>query len=126
MIDHIIISVSDLEASKAFYLKALASLGYKNSPEFTSGSTKTKGVGFGEEDFEFFIVQGPAHKPGLHPAFRVSTREKVEAFYNAAITAGSRDNDAPALSPEHHPDYFSAYVFDPDGHNIEAVCHEPA
>ena len=125
MIDHLIITVSDLEASKAFYGKALAAIGYKTSPEYISGSTGTKGVGFGGEDFEFFIVQGPVIKPPLHLAFRVSSRAKVKAFYEAAIAAGGRDNGAPALSPEHHADYFSAYVFDPDGHNIEAVCHEP-
>ena len=124
MIDHIIISVSNLETSKAFYDKALAAIGYKTSPEYTSGSTKTKGVGFGGEDLEFFIVQGPVIKPPFHIAFRVSSRAEVMAFYKAAIAAGGRDNGAPALSPEHHADYFSAYVFDPDGHNIEAVCHE--
>jgi catechol 2,3-dioxygenase-like lactoylglutathione lyase family enzyme len=125
MIDHLIISVSDLKASKAFYGKALAPLGYKTSSEYTSGSTKTKGVGFGAEDLEFFIVQGRAIKPAIHVAFRVPTRAKVKAFYKAAMAAGGRDNGAPSLSPEHHADYFSAYVFDPDGHNIEAVCHDP-
>src|SRR6267142_4626212 len=114
MIDHIIISVSDLETSKAFYRKALAAIGYKTPPAYVSGSTKTRGVGFGGEDLEFFIVQGPAIKPALHIAFRVSNRAKVEAFYKAALAAGGRDNGAPGLSPEHHTDYFSAYVFDPD------------
>ena len=80
MIDHIIISVSNLETSKAFYRKALASIGYKTSPEYISGSTKTKGVGFGGEDLEFFIVQGPVIKPPFHMAFRVSSRAQVKAF----------------------------------------------
>ena len=126
MIDHIILSVSDLKASTAFYRDALAPLGYKVSPEYTSATTKTKGVGFGSGDMDFFIVQGPPVKPAVHVAFRVSDRTAVKAFYEAAMAAGGRDNGAPALSPEHHPDYFSAYVFDPDGHNIEAVCHDPA
>jgi catechol 2,3-dioxygenase-like lactoylglutathione lyase family enzyme len=125
MIDHLIITASDLKVSKAFYGKALAAIGYKSSPEYVSGSTGTKGVGFGGKDFEFFIVQGPMITPPFHLAFRVSSRAQVKAFYEAAIAAGGRDNGAPASSPEHHADYFSAYVFDPDGHNIEAVCHEP-
>jgi catechol 2,3-dioxygenase-like lactoylglutathione lyase family enzyme len=125
MIDHLILSVSDLEVSKVFYRNALAAIGYKTSPEYISGSTKTKGIGFGGEDLEFFIVQGPVNKPPVHVAFRVPNRRDVEAFYKAAIAAGGLDNGAPGLSPEHHPDYFSAYVFDPDGHNIEAVCHDP-
>jgi catechol 2,3-dioxygenase-like lactoylglutathione lyase family enzyme len=124
MIDHLIVSVSDLKASKTFYGKALAPLGYKTSAEYTSGSTKTKGVGFGVEDLEFFIVQGSMIKPPVHLAFRAKTRAEVKAFYEAAIAADGRDNGAPELTPEHHADYFSAYVFDPDGHNIEAVCHE--
>lgn len=125
MIDHVIISVSNLGLSKAFYLQALGPLGFKSSPEFTWGSNESPGVGFGVEDMEFFLVEGPVIKPPIHIAFRASTRAEVEAFYRAAIAAGGRDNGAPELSPEHHADYFSAYVFDPDGHNIEAVAHDP-
>ena len=125
MIDHLIINVTDLKASKAFYEKALAPLGCKASPEFPWGSGNAKGVGFGAEDMEFFIVEGPAIKPPVHVAFRAATRAEVKAFHAAALAAGGRDNGAPELNPEHHADYFSAYAFDPDGHNIEAVCHEP-
>src|SRR3979409_2300573 len=99
MIDHVIITVSDLESSKAFYGKALAAIGYKASPEYLSGSTGTKGVGFGGEDLEFFIVQGPVIKPPFHVAFRVASRAQVTAFYEAAIAAGGRDNGEPNLSP---------------------------
>jgi catechol 2,3-dioxygenase-like lactoylglutathione lyase family enzyme len=125
MIDHLLITVTDLKASKAFYEKALAPLGFKVSPEFPWDSGKAKGVGFGLEDLEFFVVEGAAIKPRVHVAFRTATRAEVKAFHAAALAAGGRDNGAPELSPEHHADYFSAYVFDPDGHNIEVVCHEP-
>lgn len=89
------------------------------------GHEQGAGVGFGVEDMEFFAIEGPAVKPAVHLAFRVATRAEVQAFHQAAMGAGGRDNGAPELSPEHHAGYFSAYVFDPDGHNIEAVCHEP-
>lgn len=127
MIDHIIITVSNLPKSKEFYEKALAPLGYSASPEFTSASTNTKGVGFGvkEEGHDFHIVQGPAIVNPTHIAFRVNSRKQVESFYQAAIAAGGKDNGEPGLTPKHGPDYYSAYVFDPDGHNIEAVCWEP-
>lgn len=125
MIDHLIVTVSDLEQSKAFYTRALAALGMTATPEFPWGAARARGIGFGAEDKEFFVVEGTAIKPPIHVAFRAATRAEVEAFYRNALAAGGRDNGAPALSPEHHADYYSAYVFDPDGHNIEAVCHEP-
>jgi len=125
MIDHIIFTVSDLSRSKAFYEQALAPLGMKATPEFPWGPAQVRGVGFGGEDKEFFIVEGSPIKPPFHVAFRAATRAEVKVFYAAAIAAGGRDNGAPELSPDHHADYFSAYVFDPDGHNVEAVCHEP-
>ena len=125
MIDHLIITVSEFEKSRDFYQKALKPLGFKATPEFVWGTNKARGVGFGMEDMEFFVVGGPAVKPAVHLAFRVATRAEVTAFYQAALAAGGRDNGAPDLNAEHHADYFSAYVFDPDGHNIEVVCHEP-
>ena len=125
MIDHVIVTVSDFDRSKTFYERALAALGMKATPEFAWGPTKARGVGFGAEDIEFFVVEGSPTKPPIHFAFRSATRAAVRAFHGAALSAGGRDNGAPELSPEHHADYFSAYVFDPDGHNIEAVCHEP-
>jgi catechol 2,3-dioxygenase-like lactoylglutathione lyase family enzyme len=93
--------------------------------EFPRGPRQAPGVGFGGEDKEFFVVQGSPIKPPLHVAFRAATRADVQAFHREALAGGGRDNGAPELSPEHHADYFAAYVFDPDGHNIEAVCHEP-
>lgn len=124
MIDHLILTVGDFERSKAFYERALARLGMTATAEFPWGPTQARGVGFGGEDKEFFVVEGLPIRPAIHVAFRATTRAEVIAFHREAVAAGGRDNGAPELSPEHHADYFSAYVFDPDGHNIEAVCHE--
>lgn len=122
MIDHLIITVSNLSASLEFYQKALAPLGYSPIPEHTS-STGLKGVGFGAEGgLDFFIQEGGTQVTQCHIAFRASTRAQVEEFYAAGLAAGGRDNGPPELSPEHGPDYYSAYLFDPDGRNIEAVA----
>ena len=125
MIDHLIVTVSDFGRSKTFYERALAPLGITVTAEFPWGPARARGVGFGGEDKEFFIVEGSPIKPPIHVAFRAATRAEVQAFHREALAAGGRDNGAPEISPEHHADYFAAYVFDPDGHNIEAVCHEP-
>jgi catechol 2,3-dioxygenase-like lactoylglutathione lyase family enzyme len=125
MIDHVIVTVSSFDRSKVFYEQALAPLGMTASPEFRWGPTQARGVGFGADDKEFFVVEGSTIQPPIHVAFRAPARAAVTAFHRGALAAGGRDNGAPELSPEHHADYFSAYVFDPDGHNIEAVCHEP-
>ena len=125
MIDHLIVTVRDFDRSKAFYERALATLGMTPTEEFPWGATQARGVGFGGEDKEFFVVEGSAIAPPIHIAFRAATRAEVKAFHSEGLAAGGRDNGAPELSPEHHADYFSAYVFDPDGHNIEAVCHQP-
>jgi catechol 2,3-dioxygenase-like lactoylglutathione lyase family enzyme len=84
-------------------------------------------AGFGEPPKpDFWISSGTANKPPVHIAFRVPTREQVDAFYRAALAAGGTDNGAPGLRLHYHPNYYGAFVRDPDGHNIEAVCHEPA
>jgi catechol 2,3-dioxygenase-like lactoylglutathione lyase family enzyme len=81
-------------------------------------------AGFGEPPKpDFWIGQGAPNKPPIHIAFQVSRRALVDAFYHAALAAGGRDNGAPGLRPQYHPDYYGAFVLDPDGHNIEAVCH---
>ncbi len=128
MFDHIGYSVSDLAAAKAFYEKALAPLGIKMLWEVTramSGSDYA-GFGFGKERPQFWIGTGPKHAPGVHVAFTADTRTDVDAFYEAAIAAGGKDNGAPGLRPHYHENYYGAFVLDPDGHNIEAVCHKPA
>jgi catechol 2,3-dioxygenase-like lactoylglutathione lyase family enzyme len=75
---------------------------------------------------EFWISQGTPNTPRLHIAFRASNRAAVDAFYQAAIAAGGKDNGAPGPRPHYHANYYGAFVLDPDGHNIEAVCHNPA
>jgi catechol 2,3-dioxygenase-like lactoylglutathione lyase family enzyme len=120
MIDHIGIAVTDLEKSVAFYTKALAPLGYeliRTFPGFAAGF----GVG-GKPDF--WIGQGPEPKHA-HVAFRANGRAQVREFYAAAIEAGGKDNGAPGPRPHYHEHYYGGFVTDPDGNNIEAVCHEP-
>ena len=121
MIDHMGLSVRDLAASREFYEAALAPLGYKCIMEFDEA------VGFGVPPKpDFWLSEGdPAHTFTLHVAFRADTRAQVDAFYKAAIAAGGRDNGMPGVRAHYHPNYYGAFVFDPDGHNIEAVCHSP-
>ena len=126
MIDHSGITVSDFERSKSFYTQALAPLGasylHTVPPEHTGG---VKVGGFGIEAPSFWIDEGEAHKPPLHFAFKAANRQMVDEFYAAALRAGGQDNGAPGLRPHYHENYYGAFVFDPDGNNIEAVCHMP-
>jgi catechol 2,3-dioxygenase-like lactoylglutathione lyase family enzyme len=134
MLDHISIRVADYERSKKFYATALAPLGYTLLMENDSG------VGFRREFIpDFWIKQGepisfgtPVEPPELsgcgglavHIAFASDDRSAVDAFYRAALVAGARDNGAPGLRPNYHPNYYGAFVLDPDEYNIEAVCHK--
>jgi len=119
MIDHIGIQVTDLETSVAFYTKALAPLGYTLIMKFEEFA----GFGIGGKP-EFWVGVGkPTDK--IHVAFRAKGRADVRSFYEAALAAGGVDNGAPGLREVYHPDYYGAFVHDPDGHNVEAVCHEP-
>lgn len=127
MLDHIGVPVGDLAAAKAFYATALAPLGYgivmELGPEVT-GSTGF--VGFGRPGKpQFWITTGGPMSGVLHVAFKAATRAEVAAFHAAALAAGGCDNGGPGLRPHYHPNYYGAFVFDPDGHNIEAVCHLP-
>ena len=127
MLDHIGLSVTDFERAKAFYHAALKPLGLGAIMEVTAEETGGDAhAGFGENDKAFFWI-GTGAKPrgGTHVAFTTKTRAEVEAFYRAALAAGGRDNGAPGLRPEYHPNYYGAFVFDPDGNNIEDVCHRP-
>lgn len=127
MIDHTGVLVSDFEKSKAFYKSALAPIGYVLLMEIPAAVTGHVDVaGFGEpQKPDFWISKGAANKPPVHIAFRVASRAAVDAFYKAALAAGGKDNGAPGIRPHYHPNYYGAFVLDPDGHNIEAVCHEP-
>lgn len=127
MIDHSGISVADFAQSKAFYEKALAPLGasflHMVPPEYTDG---VQVGGFGINTPSFWIEEGAAQKPPLHFAFKAKCRDDVDKFYAAAIEAGGVDNGKPGLRPHYHEHYYGAFVLDPDGNNIEAVCHTPA
>ena len=127
MIDHTGVVVSDFERSKAFYEAALAPIGYAKLMEFPAAVTGTVDVaGFGEPPKpDFWISRGEPNKPAIHVAFRVDSRAKVDAFHRAALAAGGTDNGAPGLRPHYHEHYYGAFVRDPDGHNVEAVCHLP-
>jgi len=126
MIDHTGVVVSDFDKSKAFYRDALGAIGYSLIMEFPASVTgHTDVAGFGEPPKpDFWISRGTPNRPALHIAFRVSSREMVDAFYKAAMAAGGTDNGAPGIRAHYHPNYYGAFVLDPDGHNIEAVCHE--
>ena len=134
MIDHTGVVVSDFPKSKEFYSSALEPIGLKLLMEFPASVTGSTDVaGFGEPDSlaqgvspEFWLASGTPGSCPLHVAFRVSSRAQVDAFHTAALAAGGRDNGAPGLRPHYHPNYYGAFFLDPDGHNIEAVCHAPA
>ena len=126
ILDHVGFAVSDLERSKAFYVKALAPLQIRPLLEVTAEQTGGGAhCGFGREQPEFWIGEGEALKGVLHVAFTAFDREVVDAFHAAALAAGGRDNGAPGLRPHYHENYYGAFVLDPDGHNVEVVCHLP-
>ncbi|MCY7355023.1 MAG: VOC family protein [Lysobacter sp.] len=128
MIDHVGFKVSDFERSKAFYTKALAPLGYGLLMEITPDMTGTdsRHAGFGKDRKpSFWFGNGETTRGGLHIALVAATRADVDAFHAAALAVGATDNGAPGLRPIYHPGYYGAFVLDPDGHDIEAVCHVP-
>ncbi|SFT97770.1 VOC family protein [Mesorhizobium sp. YR577] len=126
MIDHLGISVSNFDASKTFYDQAFAPLGasllYVVPEQYTGG---VKVGGYGRERPVFWLHEASPTGPGRHYAFTARTRAEVDAFHKAALAAGGKDNGAPGLRPHYHADYYGAFVFDPDGNNVEAVCHAP-
>ncbi|HEV8653629.1 MAG TPA: VOC family protein [Actinomycetes bacterium] len=121
MIDHVGLGVRDLHVSTAFYQQALGPLGYQLLMQ-RDGS-----AGFGVNGKPDFWIHANRPLSGpVHVAFASSDRATVQAFHAAALAAGGRDNGAPGLRPQYHKEYYGAFVFDPDGNNIEAVCHRPA
>jgi catechol 2,3-dioxygenase-like lactoylglutathione lyase family enzyme len=127
MIDHLGFPVSDYERAKAFYARALAPLDYSLVFEVTQQlNSGAPAAGFGANGKPDFWIggEGGMNMP-LHVAILAKDRATVDAFYEAAIAAGGRDNGAPGLRPHYHANYYGAFVLDPDGHNIEAVCHAP-
>ena len=119
MIDHIVVNVRNLKESRRFYDQALAPLGYRLIKEFPGGI----GYGMGAKA-DFWMMQREPHSEAVHVAFACGTRSLVDAFHAAALRAGGRDSGAPGVRPHYHADYYGAFVLDPDGNNIEAVCHE--
>jgi len=134
MLDHVSLRVADYERSKKFYVAALAPLGLTLAMESASS-----GAGFRRDGIPGFLVKkgeprgsgdaatpvepGSCGGPAVHVAFAGADRAAVDAFYQAALAAGARDNGAPSVRPQYHANYYGAFVLDPDGYNIEAVCH---
>ncbi|MET3612863.1 catechol 2,3-dioxygenase-like lactoylglutathione lyase family enzyme [Rhizobium aquaticum] len=128
MIDHMGISVSDYAKSKAFYDAIMPAIGAERCMEVTAeetgGTYEGAGYGVGGKP-SFWIGIGGALQGRLHVAFVAPDRASVDAFYAAAMKAGATDNGPPGIRAHYHPNYYGAFVLDPDGHNIEAVCHRP-
>ncbi len=127
MIDHTGVKVSDPRRSRHFYDHALAPLGYRMSmevpKEFTGGLTV---LGYGVKRPDFWLAEGNPNEPRVHVAFGAGGRRQVDEFYQAALGAGGTDHGPPGPRPHYHASYYGAFVLDPDGHNIEAVCHASA
>lgn len=127
MIDHTGFNVTRLADSKAFYTRVLESLGHVVRLEIADLA-----VGFGPRQPEegadpgggFWITLGTPSVPRMHLAFSAKNKDEVDAFHRTALLAGGKDNGAPGYRPQYHPGYYAAFVFDPDGYNIEAVYHE--
>ena len=124
IIDHTVLSVEDISRAKEFYSKALAPLGIEQVGEVSaemSGSVAFVGFGFGRKG-SLWIAEKGRQTPATHICFRAPSRDAVRSFYEAALAEGGHDNGAPGIRPEYHPEYYAAFVLDPEGHNIEAVC----
>jgi catechol 2,3-dioxygenase-like lactoylglutathione lyase family enzyme len=120
MFDHVGFGVTDYAASKAFFLQALQSLGV------TTVMEGPYGLGLGRNNKPSLWMHQSSDSPApLHLAFTADSRKQVDDFYRDALGAGGKDNGAPGLRPQYHPDYYGAFIIGPDGHNVEAVCHKP-
>ena len=126
--DHLGFGVSDYEKGRAFYDAVLAPLGIRRVVEMSPAETPlgnwAAGYGRGGRP-DFWIGSDGKTTPSMHLAFLADSREQVRAFHAAALAAGGRDHGAPGLRPHYGPQYYAAFVLDLDGHNIEAVCHDP-
>ena len=119
MFDHVGFGVSDLAQSKAFFLQALAPLKVALVMEGPYG------VGMGQNGKPSLWLHETKGRPApLHIAFVATSRSEVDAFHQAALAAGGKDNGPPGLRPHYHANYYAAFVIGPDGHNVEAVCHQ--
>lgn len=120
MLDHIMLRVKDYAESKRFYDAVLGTLGYRMLMEFSEGG------GYGDTKPYFWIGAAPDPQPRTHIAFIAKDHAAVDAFHAKALALGAKDDGAPGLRPQYHASYYGAFVIDPNGHNIEAVCHTPA
>jgi catechol 2,3-dioxygenase-like lactoylglutathione lyase family enzyme len=128
VIDHLSLGVRDLPRSRAFYDAILAPLGYCRGydRDDVSGYGLPAEHPLGEQALPFWIGAEPEGVPlNGHICFRAPDRAAVDAFHQAALAAGARDNGAPGLRPQYHASYYAAFVIDPNGHRLEAVCHQP-
>jgi catechol 2,3-dioxygenase-like lactoylglutathione lyase family enzyme len=127
MLDHTGIAVADMNRSKALFTKALAPLSLGLVMEVTAEQTGADAhAGFGASGKPFFWIGNGARPSGpVHFAFAAQSRAEVHAFHRAALAAGGKDNGGPGLRPHYHASCYGAFVLDPDGNNIEAVCHKP-
>ncbi len=131
MIDHMTFRVADIARTRAFYGAVLATLGYAEG--YFGAHDGEQVLGYRQDGtFDTWFIQGPSPwggppaTTGCHLCWRATSRAQVDAFHAAALAAGGRDNGAPGLRAHYHPNYYGAFVFDPDGNNIEAVCNDPA
>ena len=126
LIDHISFGVADFSRSTQFYDYALGTLGISRIIDLPSeNSSGIKVSGYGDDRPWFWLAEENATSGMVHIAFRAKTRKEVNMFHEAAIRAGGIDNGPPGIRPVYHAEYYAAFVIDPDGHNIEAVCHYP-
>ena len=125
MLDHIGLAVTDLARSRAFYEAALAPLGITVLEVIDENEAGGTAVMMGDSEPFFVFADNEQPGEGTHVAFRASSRAQVDGFYEAAMAAGGKDNGAPGIRAQYHPTYYAAFVFDPDGINVEAVCHLP-
>ena len=123
ILDHVGIKVADFEKAMTFYREVLGTLGIKVLTEFSFGPDKY--AGFGKDKPDFWIGTSDLQRGGTHIAFLAASRAEVSAFHSVALSVGGRDNGGPGIRAHYHPHYYGAFVFDPDGNNIEAVCHKP-
>jgi len=121
VLDHAGVEVSDFDVSRAFYERALEPLGFSVQIDF---GEQFKALGLGVPGRPSFWIRASGKPSGpIHVAFHATDRERVNRFHEAALAAGGSDNGAPGLREHYHPNYYGAFVLDPDGNNIEAVCH---
>lgn len=129
MIDHVTLRVRDLAATRAFYRAALAPLGYRIGYDAVHDGAGVLGFAFdapggGAKIDTWFVDHAEPVSGPTHLCWRAASRSQVDAFHAAALAAGGKDNGAPGLRAHYHPNYYGAFALDPDGNNVEAVCHE--